>query len=182
MVPILKQYIHGFLILSVSLVGYLPSNWIRRVLYKRLYRVRIGKRVAFYGGAEIRYPWNLSIGDGTSIGNRVILDARKGIKIGNNVNLSTGVWIWTLQHDPQDKGFRADGAPVVIGDYVWISCRATILPGVSIGQGAVVAAGAVVTKDVAEYTIVGGVPAREIGKREQDLHYDLGQHGHIPFI
>ncbi len=87
-----------------------------------------------------------------------------------------GVWIWTMEHDPQDPLYRVKGGPVIIEDYVWISCRVVILPGVTIGEGAVVAAGAVVTKDVAPYTIVGGVPAKEIGTRTKDLRYRLQFH------
>ncbi len=87
-----------------------------------------------------------------------------------------GVWIWTMEHDPQDPYYRGTGGPVNIHDYAWISCRVVILPDVTIGKGAVVAAGAVVTKDVAPYAIVGGVPAKTIGKRTEDLRYQLGFH------
>ncbi|NJK52359.1 MAG: hypothetical protein HC936_05170 [Leptolyngbyaceae cyanobacterium SU_3_3] len=82
-------------------------------------------------------------------------------------------WIWTAQHDLNDSGFAGVSAPVVIEDYAWISSRATILPGVTIGRGAVVAAGAVVTKSVAPFEIVGGVPAKKIGERNRDLDYQL---------
>jgi len=62
---------------------------------------------------------------------------------------------------------------VVVGDYVWIGARATILPGVTIGRGAVVAAGALVSRDVPPYAVVGGVPAKVIGERARDLRYTL---------
>lgn len=71
---------------------------------------------------------------------------------------------------------------VQIGDYAWISRRAVILPGVTIGEGAVVAAGAVVTKNVAPYTVVGGVPAKFVAERPRGLTYTLGECGHTPFI
>ncbi|MBN2145988.1 MAG: acyltransferase [Anaerolineales bacterium] len=115
----------------------------------------------------------MHIGKNTSIGHHAILDGRNGLTIGENVNLSTGVWIWTLQHDPQSPDFATQGGPVVIEDYAWVSCRAIILPGVKVGRGAVVAAGAVVTKDVPSYAIVGGVPAKVISQRTQDLRYQL---------
>jgi acetyltransferase-like isoleucine patch superfamily enzyme len=83
------------------------------------------------------------------------------------------VWIWTLEHDPQSPDFATVGGPVTIEDYAWVGCRVVILPGVCIGKGAVVAAGAVVTKDVPPYAIVGGVPARTIGERAPDLRYQL---------
>lgn len=78
---------------------------------------------------------------------------------------------FTLGHDPQSPDFADQGGEVVIGDRVWIAYRAVIMPGVTLGEGAVVAAGAVVTQDVAPYTIVGGVPARPIGTRTTDLRY-----------
>lgn len=105
-----------------------------------------------------------------------MVDGRKGVAIGNNVSISMGVRIWSLQHDPQDPYYSAVGGPVVIGDYAWISCNAIVLPGVNIGEGAVVAAGAVVTHDVEPYAIVGGVPAKKIAERTKDLRYTLKFH------
>jgi maltose O-acetyltransferase len=81
--------------------------------------------------------------------------------------------IWTLQHDVADDFHRAIGAGVVIEDYAWIASRVTILPGVRIGRGAVVATGAVVTRDVPAMAVVGGVPARVIGSRSSKLLYTL---------
>jgi acetyltransferase-like isoleucine patch superfamily enzyme len=124
----------------------------------------------------------VDIGEGSIVGHRAILDGRLGITIGKNVNISTGVWIWTVQHDHQDPYFRDVGGPVKIGDNAWISCRAILLPGVTIGEGAVVAAGAVVTQDVDEYTVVGGVPAKKIGERCRDIKYSLADGSPIPFV
>jgi maltose O-acetyltransferase len=81
--------------------------------------------------------------------------------------------LWTNQHDPQDPDWGVKGGPIVIKDYVWVSSRASVLPGITIGEGAVVAAHAVVTKDVEPYTIVGGVPAKKIGERRRDLRYKI---------
>lgn len=87
-----------------------------------------------------------------------------------------------MQHDPQCPNFGVESAPVVIEDYAWLSCRSIILPGVTVGKGAVVAAGAVVTKSVESYTIVGGIPAKPIGKRNPNLDYVLGKEGSICFV
>lgn len=175
-----RWYADGLKFYSIICTGVLPSMRIRRFIYKKYYKVRLGKNVVIYGRAEIRNPAGLSIGDNTIIGHYAILDARAGLTIGKNVNFSTGVWIWTAQHDPQDPLFGPKDAPVVIKDYAWLSCRTVILPGVTIGEGAVVAAGAVVTDDVPNYTIVAGVPAKIIGKRKKGLKYTLGSY--IPFI
>lgn len=91
--------------------------------------------------------------------------------IGDNVTIASYVKIITGSHDTQSKDFRAIFKPVVINDYAWICTGAMIQQGVTIGKGAVVAAGAVVTKDVPPYSIVGGVPAKVIGGRTEDLDY-----------
>jgi acetyltransferase-like isoleucine patch superfamily enzyme len=133
----------------------------------------MGRESVIYNGCELRDPHQIAIGDFTSIGDRCILDGRGGLRIGNSVNFSTGVWVWTMQHKVNDPVFGCESSPVVIEDYAWISCRTVVLPGVHVGKGAVVAAGAVVTKDVEPYTIVGGVPAKKIGERSRDLDYRL---------
>ena len=78
----------------------------------------------------------------------------------------------THNHHREPADFRSIGGKVIIEDYAWICSRAIILPGVRIGKGAVIASGAVVTKDVAPYTVMGGIPAAKIGERkEQNLKY-----------
>lgn len=97
-----------------------------------------------------------------------------GVKIGNNVDIAQEVNIWTEQHDYNSATYASTGGEVVIEDYVWIASRATILPGVTIGRGAVVASCAVVTKDVPSMAIVAGIPAKIIGHRQDCLDYKLG--------
>lgn len=116
-------------------------------------------------------PHHLKIGENTHINRGVLLDARGGLTIGSNVSISYGVTILTGSHDPNSKGFMGKYLPIDIDDYVWIGANATILNNVRIGRGAVVAAGAVVHKDVPPFAIVGGVPARVIGKRQETLDY-----------
>jgi acetyltransferase-like isoleucine patch superfamily enzyme len=161
--------------------GYVPSHHVRRWAYQFL-GLRYPANAVIYGGAEVRHPKNIRIGEGTIIGNGAILDGRLGLTIGKRVNFSTGVWIWTVQHDYRSPDFGDSGGPVVIGDYAWISCRVVILPGVTIGEGAVVAAGAVVTTDVAPYSVVGGIPAKLIARRPESMSYRLGENGYTSFI
>jgi acetyltransferase-like isoleucine patch superfamily enzyme len=158
-----------------------PSHTLRHMLARRL-GVRIGQGVQLYRWREIRFGRHIRIGDGSVLGFWATLDGRRGIEIGRNVNISSEVAFWTLQHDPQRSDFGLAGGPIVVEDDAWVSFRATILPGVTIGRGAVVAAGAVVTRDVPPYAIVGGVPARVIGQRSQDLSYSLTGGGHPWFI
>ena len=105
------------------------------------------------------------IGDHTRVGlhNTVI----GPVTIGNHVNLAQGITVTALNHNFEDKELRIDEQgvstnPVIIGDDIWIGANAVILPGVTIGNHSVVAAGAVVTKDVPPHTLVGGVPAKII--------------------
>ena len=102
------------------------------------------------------------------------LDGRGGeLNIGEDVDIGPWTHIWTLQHDPNDPNHGTKEGAVTIGDHVWIASRATILPGVTIGRGAVVACGSVVTKNVPELAIVAGIPAKVIGERKNPLKYEL---------
>ena len=100
-----------------------------------------------------------------------MIDGRGEVTIGDNVDIAQEVNIWTEQHDYNSPSYEAIDKPVVIEDYAWVASRATILPGVTIGRGAVVASCAVVTKDVPPLAIVAGVPAKIIGTREDVLLY-----------
>ena len=144
-----------------------PRLWLmRRMLGK------IGAAPSVLMGLELRNPSNIKLGDNVVLNRGVLLDGRGGrLSIGNNVDIAQETAIWTLEHDAHDDHHRAVGAPVTIEDYVWIGHRAIILPGVHIGRGAVVAAGAVVVRDVSSMTIVGGVPAKLIGQRRSALKY-----------
>lgn len=147
-----------------SFLSTVPSKNIRFYGLKWL-GMKLAKNVRFYQGFHIRQPERIIIEDGVSIGPKVLLDGRKGLKIGKNAVIAYEAIIWTLNHDYTDENFCVKGAPVEIGAYSWICSRSIILPGVKIGEGAVVASGAVVTKDVPPYSIVGGIPAKIIGQR-----------------
>lgn len=139
----------------------------------RLLGMNIAPNVRFYQGFHIRNPKGITIEEGVSIGPKVLLDGRKKLKIGRSVVIAYEAIIWTLNHDYNDEHFCGKGAPVVIDDYAWICSRSMILPGIKIGKGAIVASGAIVTKDVPPYSIVAGVPAKIIGKRKEKA-YDYG--------
>ena len=115
---------------------------------------------------------NIFIGnDFTGNHNLTILDIRE-VYIGNNVMIGPNTLITTVGHPLSPKGrrqYHAFAQPVRIGNDVWIGGNVTILPGVTIGNNVVVAAGAVVTKDVPDNTLVGGVPARKIKETEDDI-------------
>jgi maltose O-acetyltransferase len=138
--------------------------------------MRIGRKSFIHMGAKFYQLDKISIGEGTIIGYGVFLDGRDRLEIGNHVDFASEVMVYNAEHDHNAPNFHAITEPVVIEDYVFVGPRAIILPGVRIGRGAIVAAGAVVTKDVAPMAIVGGVPAKVIGERQlQDLNYRLGR-------
>ncbi len=163
-------------------VGFMPFHTLRKFFY-RLSGMKIGKKSTIHMMARIYDPRHITIGQGTLIGEKTTLDGRKqlpnsqgGLKIGNNVDIASEVMIWTSQHDLTDPHMAAIEKKVTIGDAVFIGPRSIILPGVSIGDGAVIAAGAVVTKDVPPKTIVAGTPAQKIGERKiENLSYKLGR-------
>lgn len=136
----------------------------------------MGKRVVVHFRSEIRAPYNLELGDGTIIGDNAILDARSKLKLGMNVNLSSNVSIYTLQHNHRSPVFDCEferDLSVTIEDRVWLGSNVLVLPGVRIGEGAVVCAGAVVTKDVEPYSVVAGIPAHKVGERPRNLTYEF---------
>ena len=174
------RYSSGLKFLILLFTGHIPSHIIRGFIYKS-FGLKIGNNSYIYGKAEIRSPDQIRIGQNSIIGHNALLDGRGGLEIGNNVNLSSGVWIWTTEHDVHDSNFCSVPERVIIEDYSWVSCRTVILPGVVIGYGAVVCAGAVVTKSVEPYSIVAGVPAKKIGEREKkEFDYNLGKP--TPFV
>jgi maltose O-acetyltransferase len=133
--------------------------------------VHLGCYWWFYGPGQVRRA-GVSIGANSRINRDCMIDVRGGVTIGDNVSISPQVAISTAAHSAVDPGFRVEIRPVAIEDNVWIGMRATILGGVTLGRGSVVAAGAVVTKDVPPLTIVAGVPAKPVGMRpEEASHY-----------
>lgn len=149
----------------LCVVGYVPFAWFRHFFYI-LFGVQIGSRSIINMGARIYNPTNITIGEDCVIGEKIVMDGREKLTIGNHVDIASEVLIYNSEHNINDESFAAISAPVSIEDYVFIGPRAIILPGVTVKKGAVIGAGAVVTKDVESFTIVGGVPAKIIGERK----------------
>ena len=162
-----------FELMLLTWVGCVPSHTFRKICYL-LAGMKLKGTIHMW--ARFFNPSGISIGEDTIIGDHAFLDGRVPIKIGDHVDIASQVLIYNSEHDLEADDFVARDGEVEIGDYVFIGPRAIILPGVTIGRGAVVAAGAVVTSDVAEFAIVGGVPAKVIGERKnKNLRYRLGR-------
>lgn len=170
-----NNWLLDFELLILTWVGLVPFHFFRLFIYS-LVGMSIGKGSRIHIGAKFFNPTNIKIGQGTIIGDNAFLDGREKLIIGNHVDIASAVMIYNSEHDINSEDFHAVSAPVVVEDYVFIGPRVTILPGIKLGRGAVIGAGAVVTKDVEEYKIVGGVPAQIIGERKlKDLSYKLGR-------
>ncbi|MCI8949081.1 MAG: acyltransferase [Lachnospiraceae bacterium] len=178
---IIKCLYYASVIILNDFIGKFHSRHLRMWVC-RLLGANIDKKSLVYRNTEFIYPYGLSIGEDTSVGGRVLLDARGGIDIGSHVNISSYTKFITGSHDPNSSTFEASFSPIIIGDYAWIASGAIILQDVRIGEGAVVAAGAVVTKDIPPYEIWGGVPARKIGERSKNVDYRVNPMGLNTFL
>ena len=164
-----------FVVFMLHIIGWFPSHHVRRFFY-RLAGMKIGAGSTIHTGARFYKPENICIGKDSIIGESVVLDGRAKLTIGDHVDMASEVMIYNGQHDIHSKDFHGEFADVVIEDYVFIGPRVIVLPGVTLGKGSIVGAGAVVTKDVPAFSIAGGIPAKVIGERqEKDLHYKLGR-------
>lgn len=140
-----------------------------RILFLRPLLRHAGRKVNIQPGVYMYPLYNISIGENSGIGRDSFIVASDLVDIGNNVMTGPQLIIYTANHGTERSMPMIQqpmvNSPVKIGNDVWIGARVTILPGVSIGDGAVVVAGAVVTKSVEPYTVVGGVPAKKIRDR-----------------
>ncbi|AQG81396.1 acetyltransferase [Spirosoma montaniterrae] len=165
-----------------AFIARIPINGIRLLLIRGY--LRLGKKSNVCVNVKILSKHidksHIQIGDNCIINPDCLLDGRAGkIVIHNNVDIARGTWIFTLEHDPHSDYHDTKSGDVIIEDHVWVASRVTILPGVRIGRGSVIASGAVVTKDVPPMSIAGGVPAKIIGKRESKLLY---QNDFFPYL
>ncbi len=143
-------------------------------IYRKLIGIAIGKDSIIWAGNKFNDPKNVEIGDNTIVGPGNLFLARGKIKIGNNVNLSGYSYFISQQHDLEGDDFTSTTtAPIIICDRAWVATNVTIMPGVTMHEGAVAAAGAVVIKDIPAWTVVGGNPAQEIKKRKVQKNYVL---------
>ena len=168
----MKDFFSGLYHFCIEIIMWIPCHLLRRLICKIVMK-DFSMKSAISRNVDIRSPYRISIGCGCVINKKCVLDGRGGLKIGNNVDIAQETNIWTEQHDYNSPSYAPICKSVNIQDYVWVASRVTILPGVTIGRGAVVACGAVVTKDVPPLAIVAGIPAKIIGYRKDVMDYKL---------
>ncbi|MBQ0049889.1 MAG: putative colanic acid biosynthesis acetyltransferase [Bacteroidales bacterium] len=139
------------------------SGWKRMLL--RMFGAKMGKNSHVYSSAKVYYPANLIMGNNTCLASEVECYNVAPVIMEDNVTVSQGAYLYTASHDITNPLNPLITAPIVLRDQSWIGARAYVGMGVTIGQGAVVGATASVYKDVEEWTVVGGNPARIIKKR-----------------
>ncbi len=152
-------------------IGAVAFRWTPRLLYGtrnallRLFGAEVGQNVRIHPKATIYFPWNLSIGDWSSVGENALIYNLGPIEIGEQVTISQRAHLCAGTHDASDPAMPLQKPPIAVGDQGWVCADAFVGPGVTVGEGAVVGARAVAVGDVDPWTIVGGNPARAIKER-----------------
>lgn len=132
----------------------------------RLFGAKIPNRVQIYPSCKLFAPWNLEVGEYTTIGPNTIIYNKAKVVIGPNSVISQGCFLCTASHDIGSSRLTLVSRDIKIGEWCWVAADAFVCPGVTIGDGSVVGARSVVTKDVKPWAVVAGNPAKFIKKRE----------------
>ena len=158
------------------IVSTVPVLRWRMLWYRTLMGFELDRRSAILRDVRFARRGNLRLAAGAVVNNGCRLDNRRLIDVGANASISYGCHVFTKGHAIDDQDFTTVAAPVVIVPRSWLCALAIISPGVTINEGAVVLTGAVVSGDVAAFTVVGGNPARYVRDRNRDVDYELDPH------
>lgn len=139
--------------------------WRRWVL--RAFGAQLGPNCRIYAQAEIWAPWNLVCGDAVIIANGAVVYNPLPIRIGSHGVVSQQAFLCGATHDMDDPAFPMVSSPIALGDYAWVCARATVCPGVNLGEGAVLGLGSVATRDIPPWAVHAGVPARFVRERKR---------------
>jgi maltose O-acetyltransferase len=171
----IESYFLDFELMLLHLTTHIPLHSVRNFIW-RLAGIKIGRGSTLHTGVRVFDPKGITIGNDTIVGYACFIDGRDKVAIGNHTDIASEVMIYSQEHDISSIDFVASSSPVTIGNYVFVGPRAIIMPGIKIGDGAIIAAGAVVTKDVDPFAVVGGVPAKFISERGlKNPNYKLGR-------
>lgn len=161
---LIRRVLWGFAECFFAWSPRLMHGWRCKLL--RMFGAKIGKGLYILPSVRVTIPWNLDIGDDVAIGEGVIMYALGPISIGARTTISQGAHLCAGTHDWRDPAMPLIKLPIVIKADVWVCADVFVGPGVTVGQGAICGARAVVVKDVEAGAIVGGNPARVIGRRD----------------
>ena len=132
----------------------------------RCFGAQLGPHCHIYAGARIWAPWNLRCADVVAIADGAEIYNEALISIGSHATISQQAYLCSASHDAHDPAFPLIAAPITIGARAWICARATVMPGVTVGEGAVLALGAVATHNLDAWSVYGGLPARKLSERQ----------------
>jgi putative colanic acid biosynthesis acetyltransferase WcaF len=125
----------------------------------------VGRRVHVYPSVRIWAPWNLKLDEECGIGDHVVLYSQGEIKVGRRAVISQGSHLCAGTHDYEKPGFPLVTKPIRVGADAWLAAECMVLPGISVGEGTVIGARALVTKDMPPWTVCAGHPCRPIKPR-----------------
>ena len=160
---LLKRILWSFVKCLFHFSPRIAFSWRNFLL--RLFGAKIGKHVHIYNSAEVYMPWNLEIGDWSAIGEYAYIYNLDLISIGSRATISQRAHLCAGTHDYEDSSLPLITKPITIQDNSWVCADAFIGPGVTIHEGAVIGARAVITKDVEAHAIMAGNPAKKIKSR-----------------
>ena len=154
-----------YLLKCVFVLSALPWPSGLKVGLLRAFGAKIGDGVVIKPRVNVHFPWKLEVGDYAWIGEEVFILNFEPVRIGAHACISQRAFLCTGNHNYRDPQFSYRNAPITVGEGAWVGANVFVGPGVEIGSEAVLAAGSVVTRDIAANTIVAGNPASERGAR-----------------
>ncbi len=159
-----KHYLYN------NIITWFPSYLLRVFYLRKILKYEIGKNTFIHLGCYF-YGGHVKIGNNSVIGRCCVFNG--DITIGDNTSITAHTFVQCISHDKDSPSFKGCKSPIIIGNRVWIGARAMILPGVTIGDGAILGAQSTLTKDIPPYTVFAGSPAKEVSKRSSNLDYEL---------
>jgi maltose O-acetyltransferase len=160
-------------IVAVNCLLCVPVHRFREWAFRNVADNFLGADAVLERAIRLTTKGGVTVGAHTIVNRGVTLDGRGPLVVGERVNISPEAILFTADHDPHSPVFAGRTHSTVIGDRAWIASRAVVLPGAEVGEGALIAAGAVVHGQVGAWTIVAGNPARMIGERSRDAQREL---------